>query len=319
VRIALLSSAVLAVAAVGALNSHRAASVRNQIHPAPGASSTDASALSPTVESLGCANRIGAAVTLDADTVFGSARHPSKRLFAWRCTDAGGQRYPSFLQVVFAHPFGSAAPLISTVLGPDQDFHLASVSTNGEVVTVTGSLWAAPPPGCCLTNFVAGTVAGLEFLSSDGRTLTLRHQELVASPCRTNGLRIRIAPGRSTASSAVLRFVNVGSQPCALEGYPSVQVSAGPDAGPVARPELRSAIGTVTDQTAPPVVVLAPRQAAEAGIDSADQTSAGGPTLCFGADHLTVSPPTGGPPLRLPTSIRVCDFQVHPFLAPATP
>lgn len=191
------------------------------------------------------------------------------------------------------------------------------------VVVATGQ----PAPLRVVTEPSTGYVAGSPTTSTKTTTTTPTVPPEAATPtCRPSQLSIHehhypqpeggyVASGLGN-SAVVAVFVNDGTSPCDLSGYPTV---AGLDAAgdPVARavPTPSGYLGGLpAGETQLPVVTLAAGGAASAMVEGTDNPQ-GTATSCPTLSGLDVTAPVGGIPVRLPVAPGDCSgLEVHPIV-----
>ncbi|MDQ1735001.1 MAG: hypothetical protein QOH56_1252 [Pseudonocardiales bacterium] len=313
VGLLLLSAAVV--------NSRRAEHQRSRNHALPAPSVPAPVPLrTPNIYGLNCDDWPGQGTSEEANTPLSAPGHQDLAVVSVRCTDSSGERHPSLVHVI---DLDDDRRIVATLIRPQQYLHVLAVRVSGSVVTVTASEAARVADGDQKAASDLGSVFARTFTAGRGAHFTESDPTRLAFACSPSDLRLAVAAiGTPTAgqgsvppSIATLSLTNFSDRACAVEGYPSV---AGVSAGGAlvnAHTELSGPSGRgVQDSTAPPVVVLDPGQTASAAMDSADETPAGGPTLCTTLVTVRIGLPTGEPVGRRPIDLRVCDFQVHPFV-----
>jgi hypothetical protein len=277
---------------------------------------------SPDLSGLNCDAWPGQGTTREANVPFSAPRYPDLRVTSSRCANASGDHYPSLVHVI---DVDDDRRIIATLIRPQEHLHVVSISAVGQAVTVT-ALRAGPVlPSDQQGLAELGGVFSWRFSTTDGEHYTRGAPRRTALPCGPADLRLDAVtkpprPGYGAhppASSAILRLTNRSAQPCAVEGYPEVVGATVADGEVASHQQLFGPDGGVLDSTAPPVILLAPRQVASATVDSANETPAGGTALCNTLDKLRVALPSGEALGSIRASLRVCDLEVHP-LVPGT-
>jgi hypothetical protein len=271
----------------------------------------------PSVQALGCPSWPGFVITREATALVGATADPHRAVVSWRCVDATGRRHPSLVQIVESTP-GSGTGRVSAVLvRPSQNLHVDRVTASHAVIRIVASYWSINGPGCCSAAPRQGTVSLLTYATRDGVSYSYASSQHLADACAGIDLDVSIEKAVvAVGEAALLRFVNHGSVPCAIEGYPSVIATSGSSYPRAASPSLSGPDGGVSDETVAPIVLLRPHEVATAVIESLSAFDAGAD--CPRSISLTVSLPAAGPVAQLPFAIRLCNPEVHPVVPGAT-
>jgi hypothetical protein len=258
----------------------------------------------------------GEYVTEDFGITVGPAAIRPVRAVADRCADAIGTRYPSLVTVI---DDDDDSRVIATLIGPEQNLHVYTMTVSGLTVTVTFTDWGGGDRGAMYRQ---------SFASTDGTTYSRGPRIFLSAPCTTGQLGLSAVPA-AEPDLTVLRVRNTSRLGCVLEGYPT---AVGAPAGvPVARTEFfdggsngggsngagsngAGSNGAGSILTAPPIVLLQPGQVASAAVSSADEAPDGGAVLCTSLTKLAVGLASAATLGTVAAPIRVCDFQVHSWL-----
>jgi hypothetical protein len=322
----MLAVAGVAVLLAGAavVNSRRAADNKLGHAPVVPAPAPTASTSLTTPASLLCDDWPGQGMTEDAHVPFSVGTHHGLFVVALRCTDTAGERHASLVRVVDSD---DDRRVVATLIRPQQDLHVASVSVTAGTITVSAADDSPIQPGDQRSAADFGSVLNWTFHTSTGTTYTADRPRRVAAACSPSDIGYTVQAGRPTksgaaggkaaASSLLLHLRNTGGAPCAIEGYPTVRAITDTGGGLPAHAALFGPAGGVLSDSAPPVVVLASNATATAVVDSYPESASGGATICSTLTRLQIGLPTGEQLGTSPIALYVCDFQVHP-LVPGT-
>ncbi len=315
-------TAVLGVAAVIAfvavLNSHRA-QVQRADRPRP--STVVATPIPVPASDTQCLMPTYTGTAEDANVYYATPGHPHLVVIASRCTDAAGDRLPSFVQV---RDLDDDYRVVATVIRTSQLLHVSSITTDALGFDVIASESAWPQDG---DQQVAANHAGLfsrRFVpNSDGLSFTADYPQRIANACSPTDLSLRVSTHASPVTGgpgwAVLTVRNIASTPCNLEGFPKVTARTVSGQSLVAATRLNGPHGGLgATATAPAPTLVAPGEVLSAVVDSFDQDQSGGTVLCDTATSLAVTLPTGEQLGTVGSRLRVCDLTVHPFLPGTT-
>jgi hypothetical protein len=222
---------------------------------------------------------------------------------SWHCVDAKG-RHPSLVRISKGLP-GSPGAAVTTLVSPQYGLSVRTFQVDANVVQVTGVFAAGQRAGRWDWS---GVAVRLDFATGDGKNFTLASAQEFAEPCVAGLLSVAVsAPTWWTSDqTAMVRFVNSGSRSCVMTGYPQVRALNDAASHP-ARETMHGPFGGVVSDDAPPIVILQPREAATALLESATSSGA-----CGRSDRLGVSAP-GQAEVIVRYAIDLCGLQIHPL------
>jgi hypothetical protein len=235
---------------------------------------------------------------------------------SWRCVDGMGRRHPSLVQLIRTAP---RSPAPQTLVAPGQDMQVDHITVTHDVIEVVASSWhssgrSSGRPGCCFVPANLGAVVAIDFIMARDGKVGYAASHRIAGSCTEQDLSVSIGwSSARTSRAALLTFVNTAKAVCAIEGYPSVLAYSARSYPTAAAPVLAGPSGGVHDQTAAPLVVIAPGQAATAILESLSSNVG----VCFVSRALSVSLPAAGQVALLPFAMRLCEAEVHPVVAGA--
>jgi hypothetical protein len=305
--------AVATVVTVAVVNTSRADS-HSLIVTAATVRAVAGAAVAPTLAELGCTDSRGALVTQEA--VAAVDPHSTARgvVLSWRCVDGAGRRHPSVVQLVAPDPRGGRPELRQVLVRLSQDLRVHQVLARPDRISVLASYWSSHAGGCCLAGPAEGTVSSLRYVHAERATRGWVYEGAarVAEACGPLDVSVTVTRSQPRVGEAArINFVDVSPGPCALEGYPIV-VAHTRDGSPRAAAQALSGLsGGVRLDTVAPMVVLQPRDAATAVLESLPSTYGG----CDTSVVFDVWLPTGGQRHRLPFAMGLCEAQVHPITA----
>ncbi|MCW2523226.1 MAG: hypothetical protein JWO63_1561, partial [Frankiales bacterium] len=198
-KVVAIAGAVAVVLAAAVLNSQRAAHDRRQAAPSPTASATASPSPSAGPAGFVCATFEALGEMIEAGAPMRTPGHDSLVVTSVRCTDQEEDERASQVQIRDVSDDGR---ILSVLIRPEQMLHVASLSVDGERVTVI-AVQAAPPLGSGLK---APGDLGSAFSFSyifNGRTTTASAPRRVALGCAAQDLQVSVA---QLPSSAVLHF-----------------------------------------------------------------------------------------------------------------
>jgi hypothetical protein len=194
--------------------------------------------------------------------------------------------------------------------------HADSIAVRPGQVTVTASYWGPAPSGYFPNWRRPGGILSRTFVTTDGKFFTPQPPVSVATSCGTDDLDVQALAGPGPAGRAwLLKLVNKSATSCAVEGIPTVVGHSGLTAPLTATRTLSGRIGGLRgDATAPPIVLLIPREVASAMVEIAGPKDSQG-RVCPPAGRVSVSLPAAGEVASLFLDVSTCDLAVHPVVA----
>jgi hypothetical protein len=290
-----IAGAAALLISVGIINSHRG----HVPAPVPEPVERVQTMLMPPADDLGC---LPATPILPDGIASLTVGGNHETVSSWHCVDANG-RHPSLVRILAGQP-GTPGVAVTTLVSPQYGMSVRTFQVDGNVVQLTGVFAAGERAGRWDWS---GVAVRLSFATEDGKNFALAGVQQFAEPCAAGLLSVAVsAPTWWTSNqTAMVRFVNSGSRSCVLTGYPQIRALQDATSHP-ARETMHGRFGGVVSDDAPPIVILQPREAASALLESTTSSGA-----CGRSDRLGVSGP-GLPEVIVRYAIDLCGLQIHP-------
>jgi hypothetical protein len=239
-----------------------------------------------------------------------------------RSSCASGDGSVPDVQLALVRGSGSDAVVRQILVPVTEKLHLDYLLVRDDhTVQVTGSWWGTlPDTGTTQPRPPRGSILTVTYRSSDGggSFAPVVPAEVLAVPCRPADLGLAAVPVTSMPAGRAVRLQveNTTPTPCALEGTPTVTVTAAgatrlpARAGLVATPTGQGPAGGLHSTPNPPVIQLAPGAVATAVVESTGGSTA---QACGVTDQLRISvrAVTLG---TVAARVGICGLQVHPLM-----